>query len=253
MTASRFIENKQVNGCCEFKKVPGELAGDKKGFQRFLSKTLEETQASSIYVDAFPAGIAGELVQGLFPAHIKLIHIARHLKWTAYKNRLSHHSLNFEKTYRVETLHPEQEAYLKTHSKHLEKLQLEYPVTKVDRIPSSFNASDKEKWLIVHSGSDEEIQILIQAAQKDAYLKNKKPLLLCLSPQTPENLPENSIHLNHYPASDFFPYADRIYSGGGFNSMEELKNYSKIHVPYPFDRKFDDQTQRIIGNRAFNI
>ncbi|HAA15445.1 MAG TPA: hypothetical protein DCE41_28590, partial [Cytophagales bacterium] len=44
---------------------------------------------------------------------------------------------------------------------------------------------------------------------------------------------------------DWFPHVDRIFCGGGFNTLQQVLPYREKVKALPFPRRFDDQAERI--------
>ena len=91
---------------------------------------------------------------------------------------------------------------------------------------------------------------LLEYAISHADYEGLQPKIVVVSKNQPKKAASRVEYINHYPASDFFSSAKRIYTGGGFNVMRQLEPYFNKHYPLPFDRKFDDQYHRISNWRT---
>jgi len=202
-----------------------------------------------LYVDAFPAGLFGEL-HGL--RFNKIIYLARRLKWQNYKAILPSDPLYFEETYRLEELEEEHEAWVQQQSSSTASLSITYAPPRPDRIPAELIPSGQAIWLIVHAFIIEEVEALVSYAKEMARLENQSPAIVLL---TDKAIADDTIFCRTYfPANDWFPIADRIFTGGGFNTMQQVVGFREKLKLLPFPRKYDDQGWRVsTSNITFTV
>ena len=205
-----------------------------------------------IFIDTFPAGIFGEFsgVAELRP--IPLIHIARLLRWREYSERRAKASHSFRHDILVEDLDGEHRESLRRHSNALESLRLtdppEPPTPALDQSVHRLSAAPRP-WLIVHSGSDDELGELIAYAMEMQAVEQVTASVFLLSPGRPSRLPREIVYLDFYPACALFPYSDRIITGCGFNVMRQTEPFREKHRFIPFARRWDDQFSRAARRR----
>lgn len=215
-------------------------AADKSSLRTKFEEIIKHYNCDEVYVDAFPAGILGEL-EGWRGSKVHLI--ARHLKWEVYQQRLDGPIPQFDTVFACEQIAAEQKAAL--HFKHWKEIELQWPASEVNWQPPA------NCWLVVHAGEEDEVRALYRQALDLANLEALHPAICIIgNPELdPAAFPLASL-LSEYPAWPLFPQVDRIFTGGGFNSVHQLKNYRDKQVMLPFDRKLDDQALRI--RRAFS-
>ena len=163
------------------------------------------------------------------------MHLARLLRWDAYRPLLPPEPPGFAQTYLVEPVTPEHEAYLRSVSGAVTPLELVEPP-----VPES---SVVDGWLIVHSGPETEIVELVEYAREMAGLEGVRPRLTLVSPGRPDGLPPGVAHLDVYPAWPLFP-AERIVTAAGCNVVRQLARWPDRHRMMPFPRRFDDHFTR---------
>ena len=193
----------------------------------------EAGDADEVIIDAFPAGLKGELTA--LPSGTRVTHLARLLRWDAYAPLLPPDPPRFARTFVLEELAPAHDAYLRDVSDTVEPLVLTDP-------PSE--PIDVEGWLIVHSGPAAETRELIAYAQDMAAAEKVHPLMTLVSPQKPDGLPPQIVHLDAYPASVPGPNVERIVTAAGFNAVRQYAPWRDRHRMLPFPRSLDDQFTR---------
>ena len=220
-------------------RVPRRLAHSRTEFAAWLKRTLRALAPSKVVVDAFPLGILGELADpGVLP-EVPLIHVARLLKWEAYRKAFAGVPRSYETSFSVETLVPAHEEFLAAHSGAIRSLEL--PV-------ENSRQSDPFKrpvWLVVHSGPAAEVHKLLDISQKRTKIENTSPQFVVVSPRALD-LPAGVTRMAHERAWELFPHVERIVTGCGFNSMLETRPWRAKHLFLPFERRFDDQALRAL-------
>jgi len=205
-----------------------------------LQEIIKEYHISEIHIDTFPVGILGEL-SWLSATHLKLHYIARRLIWKSYAPLVEKSApLFYEKVYQLEALEPGHLGYLKQCTKEVFSTNLQYPTPNPARVTHPFQ---EPLWLIVHSFHQEEVESLIRFAEDQARIEKVNPTFLVITDQSLANCPHQVLF--DFPAADWFPLAERIFTGGGFNAMQQMMPFKEKHKPFPFPRRFDDQFWRV--------
>ncbi|BEL03689.1 hypothetical protein Q0Z83_018800 [Actinoplanes sichuanensis] len=202
---------------------------------------LASLRPSTLVVDAFPAGLDGELSAASVPAGTRTVYLARLLRWDAYRPRLPDEPIAFDETRLLEDLTPDHRSYLTGRCTPLELT--DPPCPPVRDVPDG-------SWLIVHSGPPPEIHELIGYARDCAAAEGVHPRLVLVSPARPTDLPVDVAHVSPYPAWPLFPTADRVITAAGFNAVRQMAPWRSRHLMLPFPRRFDDQFTRAAAARA---
>src|SRR5262249_17919628 len=149
----------------------------------------------------FPVGIVGEFCNFNFPAQTSLYHVARLLRWNVYSRLIDGNAPHFKITYALEELEESQRKFLQSHSAIVEPLLLEdppYDVTIVEQEMMKFVKNGRlPLWLIVHSGSEEEVRELVAFAEECRQIAEANVNLVLIAPHYPDNL--SVAYLNFYP------------------------------------------------------
>ena len=218
-------------------RVPRRLAHSRTEFAAWLKETLRALAPSKVVVDAFPLGILGELADPRVLPEVPLVHVARLLKWNAYRDAFAGTPRRYDETLAVEPLRATHAEYLNLHSRHFHTLELP-----VNAQPQNKNPFGKDPvWLIVHSGPVAEVRALIEYASIKAT--NTAPRFVVVSPRALD-LPAGVTCMAHPRAWELFPHAERIVTACGFNSMLEAAPWRAKHLYLPLERRFDDQFLR---------
>ena len=253
LCSSPFGADPRIAGPHQIKIIPRILMDERKAYTIWFRKWLAEQNPSVIYVDAFPAGILGELCGFAFTGGIRLIHIARFLCWKEYQQVLTGDLPPFERTLRVEPLDADQSKVLQQQGGENLNLSLADPPAFLDSDMKGIIQSQRKKqeplWLIVHAGAVTEVQDLIDYAREMSQLESLAPKLLLVTPQRVNDCPCSILQMDLYPATLLFPIADRIITACGFNIMRQTESYKEKHRFIPFPRRFDDQFLRAARRR----
>jgi hypothetical protein len=253
LCSSPFGADPRIAGPHEIKIIPHSLMDNRKAYTLWFRKWLAEQNPSALYVDAFPSGILGELCGIAFPRSIRLIHVARFLRWQEYQQVLTGDLPPFERTLRVEPLDADQSRVLQQQGGENLNLSLADPPAFLDsnteRIIQAQRKKQEALWLIVHSGAVTEVQDLIDYAKEMSQLESVAPRLLLVAPQQVNDCPSSILQMDLYPATMLFPIADRIISACGFNIMRQTESCEEKHRFIPFPRRFDNQFLRAARRR----
>ncbi len=230
LTSSRFSRDPRVMGGIPVVAVPATLGRDRAAFARWLSEMLAALRPDELIVDSFPGGILGELCGlALPPAR----HVARRLRWPAYARRLSGELPRYEEAYVLEELHPSQGLALVGSA--VRPLSLGFGEV------AGVALVDGPHVLVVHSGSESELDALIEYATE---VRDAGSVIVVVSPRRPARLPSAAMWHDIYPVTPYLAAADLVVSAAGFNVMHELAGMRERHRAIPFPRPLDDQYWR---------
>jgi len=135
---------------------------------------------------------------------------------------------------------------------------LAYVSKTIDLIdPPSDDAYDVEQlnyddryWLIVHSGSyDEVVNLLLYARRKQLLENGLRPTLLVATDRLVNDGDIKQyhplvVHSGKYPALSLMEGAERLISACGANIMRQTREMADRHDFIPMERAFDDQFLR---------
>jgi hypothetical protein len=261
LTASPLAANPRVVGDLAVVRVPEELAAEPLRYRAFLCEVLSRLRPEAIYLDAFPAGLLGELCDFPFPRGVPLHHLARLLRLREYRQTLSGALPRLSCSYVLEPLLPEHAAWLQEVSEQVQPLSLLDPpqgAAAAQSLPLCLPPGPL--WLVVHAGPSAEVKELCAYAAEQARIEGVFPHLVVVAPRPPAAagpgppalstlLPVEqgvrSLHLcDLYPAAPLFPQAERIITACGFNAMRQTQAFAARHRFLPFPRRFDDQFLR---------
>ena len=143
----------------------------------------------------------------------------------------------------MEPLVDDHAAFIKDRSDKVRFLNLEYPCYANPELPFQKDP-EKELWMIVHSGPIEEVKQLVDYALDLSQLIATKPKIWLVSPASSSVQHPWIYWSDTYPAYPYFPLADRIFTGCGFNSMQQTLPFQAKHHFVPFERRYDNQFER---------
>lgn len=209
-------------------------------WQETISKTFVESDITHCYVDAFPLGINGELIPIYNDfKNISFTYVARILKWEKYISSLSPFKKPFfQESLLLETLYDSHKNWIKQTSEKVTQLSL-----KQLPLPELTMTLQEPYELIVHSGGKKDVLALCDFVQKQRLSRNSIYVFTQVDlPIMPANF---SLKKDVYRVGSAFAKAEKIYTAGGFNLMNELKEYRNKHVAIPLERMYDDQAFRI--------
>jgi hypothetical protein len=242
VTNSTFASQVFANSCIEY--IPEEYCIDPEKLGNRIQSIIQHYKINEFYIDAFPLGLIGELNFITFN-NCKLYYIARILNWDIYNQLIINCNIIFNKTLIVENLPEDQMTFIKSHTLEISQIDLLYEIsTQNDRVKELVSSLINPFWLIVHSGSFEELEILWQHALEISTSLCLEPEFLIISKVTSKIQGKKLLQIDYFPASDFFPFADKIITACGFNAMNQTKDYFQKHIFIPFARKYDDQFLR---------
>ncbi len=190
-------------------------------FGGWLRKTLTALSPDTVAIDAFPLGIFGELADHSVLPDAKLVHVARLLRWEAYRAAFPGTPRRYDAGFVVEALTPDHAAFLGAHSARVAPLSL--------GVPEPLEIQAGAPWLISHAGSEEEIGALVAFARREAARLGESPQFVLRTPRTQPEV-----------AGRF----GALVTACGFNSMCEGEAAGGRHFFLPMARQFDNQELR---------
>jgi len=224
--------------------LPNHLKDSPKKLFEAIMEIIVFHKIRIVFMDTFPNGIIGEW-SFLQNHKFEINYIARLLNWNNYKPLTEGHKINFQKTYIIEPLSEPHNNFITQHSKSVQTFTIDYPKVPEDKeIVQKLLSIRKPMWLIAHSYPVDEVLQLYDYAQDLAKVQNKNYSFVIISSSPIEGISSQVLQLNIFPAYPFFIYADRIFTGCGFNSMKQTETIKEKHSFIPFPRRFDDQFQR---------
>lgn len=233
-TSSGFADDPRVTGGLRVVRVPAELDGDRAGLRALLERTIADLDASLFVVDAFPAGLLGELAEWKPPAGVALWHVARLLRWERYTADASPLLPRYATTWVVEELHDEHRRALEAASGEVRPLDL------VDPPSPPPGPLEQPYALVVHSGPDEETLELVSFARDLLRAERCSPRLVLAAPVRPCGLPADVAWVDAFPATGLFASAAQIVGAAGFNAVRQTEPFRDKRFLLPFPRRFDD-------------
>jgi hypothetical protein len=237
-TSSRLASDQRMTGDLPVVHVPADLDGDREGLRTFLERTISDLGASRLVVDAFPAGILGELADWTPLSSLALWHVARLLCWERYSADASPRLPRFERTFVLEALHDDHRRALEAASVETRYLDLVDPPTNP---PEPVEAPYA---LVVHSGPDDETNDLVACARELLRADGSDARLVVASPERPRDLPQDVSWRDAFPATALYAGAERIVAAAGFNVVRQTAPFRAKRFLVPYPRRFDDQFAR---------
>ena len=218
---------------CPVDYVPGEYLSSMQKYVKFLQEYLQRYQIETIILDTFPVGIVGEWTR--VGRELPRILIARYLRWEAYLDRINNSYDPFpEHTLVLEPLARGYHTIITTYS---QAISLDAPIMLQEFEELSAAMPSKRGILIVHSGNLEEREELVKRAQDKCNEWDQQEGNIEMI------FPERGI----YPAEQIIPRYSYIISGAGYNmvAMASQAPTTRKHFLHPFQRRFDDQVERL--------
>jgi hypothetical protein len=242
LTASPYAE--KIFNQSNLILLPTSLEKNPKLLKNRIGDIIRDIQPASFFIDTFPMGIFGELLTLKFSPDIRLIYVSRILNFQKYMKERDT-GLPYDISFLLEEgMTSDHMSFINSCSDKVEKIDLTYPE---NTIPEKYSAlqekSNKPIWMIMHSGSGEEVDILVRHAKEMAELENMNPELWVVTQSEFEEKVDFKI-MDMVPSYGLIPLADRLFSACGFNMMYLTRNMDIPHVFIPFPRKYDDQFRR---------
>ena len=220
--------------------IPREFEDHVKLLTEYFQGILEKYKPDKVIIDTFSHGILGEL-NGINWRNTEVIYITRRLKWEKYRSKVPGPGI-FSETHILEPIEPDHLEFIQHSCRKIIQAVISYPVHRIDPANRWALPADKEKWVIVHSGPDKEVDRLIDLTFEMARLEGSHPMIFVNSQDRPRS--GEVEWSNQYPVRGYFPFFRRIITACGFNSINETAPYRDRHRFFPFERKYDDQFWR---------
>jgi hypothetical protein len=238
ITASEFALDSRIAAGFDLAVAPSELDRQPDEFRSWLLALIESVGADCLCLDTFPAGILGEL-DARQVCGLELWHVARRLSWQNYATLLPAVPVRFDRCWRVEPLHPEQEAFLERQCDEVIPLDLGDPPAQSVTPPIA-----PPYWLVVHSGPESEVADLVaHASEMRAIEQIEVPIYVVTQCQL--TFGQTNIRmLEAFPATPYFEGASRIITAAGFNVVRQTSRYRHKQTIVPMRRRYDDQYER---------
>lgn len=239
LTASPYADDARVTGGMPVIRVPEPATATAAGMRAWLRQVVAAERPDEFVVDAFPAGLLGELAGGI-AADIPLTLVARDLRWPAYRH-LAPRLPPYATVYAIEELSEDYAAALAAAGLIPQPLAL--------TLPAAAPQPPGDHWLVVHAGPAAEVDELFAYAADLARADGLRPELRVVSPRRPAGAAA-AHYCDAYPAAALYPAAARIITACGFNALHETLPYRERHHFLPLPRRYDDQYRRAARHRA---
>ena len=262
LTSSSFADDERVTAGLSVVAIP-ITRDDRSARRSWLQRTLAELEPDLVVVDAFPAGLGGEVDATTVPSSVPCLHVARLLRWDAYRRVLPANPVRYDRTYLLEPVHDPHRAHLDRHTEAVTPLDLIDPApgpapggstdagAPAAAWPSGGDGdgapprSDRPRWLVAHAGPTAEVLELVDYARAQAEAEAVRPSIVVASPARSAPPPgPDLVTVDRYPIWPLFESADRIVTAAGFNAMRQLAPHRARHRFLPLPRRYDDQTER---------
>mgnify|MGYP001800208478 CR=1 FL=1 len=207
----------------------------------FLAEEVSSLSFEDFYVDCFPAGILYELRREFFDCK-SINYLTRRIKKNSYQ--FDQVTIKYNTCIALEDLESDQLSFIESQKMYIRYISLPAPLPNSGLIPVLASKHSPPIWLIIHSSNIEEIELLILKAHQLAELESVEPKIILISDNNSESRGVYWINNEMCPIN-YFPLAEKIFTGAGFNIIHELKGYKNKHVCLPFERKYDDQKLRL--------
>jgi hypothetical protein len=276
VTDSRHATDPRVMGDAEVIPIPSPRA-DPVAARSALVAAVADHEPRLVVLDAFPAGLAGEVDRDAVAGADRVLHLGRDLRWDAYAAALPNDPPLLDEVVLVEPVGPEQAAWYRSRAGlvrgPLDLVDPDEPArrrdaTAVDPITVA------GAWLVVHAGPPAEVAELVAYAIELAEAEGVEARLVVVHPGNvvhpgravapggdglgervtdevtwgSRRLPVETIDV--YPAWPLFGVADRIITAAGANAVRQLAPWRDRHRLLPLRRRFDDQAARARRARA---
>jgi hypothetical protein len=239
LTTSVYAQDPRVLGPMTAEVPPPECREHTETLAAWIERTLQRLAPDTLFVDAFPGGILGEISRRLWPGSTQLCYVGRLLRWQAYGSRLRAALPRFDTSYIVEPLHEDHALVIRASSDQVKELPLEDPpAASVPPLPEN-------TWVVLHSGPLEEVRELVAYAHE---LQTSEGIAAPIQIVGPD-LCLDSPSLPCFPAAGYFAHASRVITACGFNVMRQSVAARARHHFMPFARPLDDQYARAARRR----
>lgn len=264
VTDSRHATDPRVIGDAEAILIPSPRA-DPAAARDAVAAAVAAHRPRLVVLDAFPAGLAGEIDREAVAGADRVLHLGRDLRWDSYVTELPDDPPTVDEVVLVEPVGPEQAAWYRSRAGvvrgPLDLVDPDEPARRRDGTAVDPMAV-AGAWLVVHAGPVAEVAELVAYAAELAEAEGVDARLVVLHPDIDglgevgtDGVPWGSAGplvevMDVYPAWPLFGVADRIITAAGANAVRQLAPWRERHRLLPLRRRFDDQAARARRARA---
>jgi hypothetical protein len=257
LSASPHARDRRVVAELPVFAPPEPVSLDAAATSAWAVETITRLGPRELWVDAFPAGLLGELRRLRVPP--PTTYVARLLQWHRYEPLARDLPLRFARALIIEDLHPEHAAFTASTADRVERLEIIDPPVDPPLDPAALSAPLPDLparfTLVVHTGDDGEIAELVAYARELARREDDPSdagaaaIVVCRPGATAPS-PPGTVTVDLHPATPLFARATRIVTACGFNVMRQLTPFARKHRFLPLPRRYDDQYTRASRARA---
>lgn len=214
-----------------------------------VQKITEDIRPRVAALDTFPWGLRGEW-SNLQVNDTRFVYMARRLKVEEYLFAAGltweNDSPNIRRVILTEPVNDDLYRLISNNGAEIHGLpgRIRFSFSMVDtHIPNGLEEllQTNKVWLIVHSGPEHEVKILMDLAQKDIG-KAGSGLTAAILPRPVEGI---GPVFEYFPAATLYSRAHRVVTAGGYNSVSEAAAVPEKHIFTHFPRRYDDQEGRL--------
>lgn len=213
---------------------------DSSHLRKWVYGLVDEIKPDKIIIDAFPAGVLGELRDLSADFDIECEYTARILKFADYMKRVNGGLPKFTKVNLAERIGEEQYAWIQSMGADLTTVRPTYP-----KMGAPIVELPKQCLLVVHSGKLSEVKQLVRFAEKIAETENIDKNIVIIGQE--KGISDVFSYQCHdlIDAHHLFETAFAVFSGAGYNTMHQMSETKVNHFVIPFARPLDDQFLRV--------
>jgi hypothetical protein len=253
LSASPHARDRRIVADLPVFAPPEPVGHDAAATSAWAVETITRLAPRELWVDAFPAGLLGELRRLRAPP--PSTYVARLLQWHRYEPLARDLPLRFARALVIEDLHPEHAAFTASAADRIERLDIVDPPPDPAVLRADLPAVPARFTLVVHAGEDGEIAELVAYARElarredDPRDADAAAIVVCRPGATAPSAP-GTVTVDLHPATPLFARATRIVTACGFNVMRQLTPFARKHRFLPLPRRYDDQYTRASRARA---
>ena len=248
LTASHHARDPRVVGDLRVHVPPDAIGRDPSAVARWAVAAIADLAPAELVVDAFPAGLLGELRS--LPGATTLTYVARLLNWSAYEPLARGLARPFSRTLILEDLHPAHAAFVARASARVEAVALVDPPLRAQALPEL----PSHYTLVVHAGPDDELLELVsyarELAQREGTSQSEDEPIVVSRPGGAALARAGTLTVDVHPALSIVERATRVVTACGFNVMRQLAPFASKHHFLPLPRRYDDQFTRAARARC---
>jgi hypothetical protein len=238
-----------LNNNADIHKIPIAAQNDRSEFRMWFTNELLQCKPDVIIIDTFAGGICGELNEVDMSTNYTVL-IGRNLKFDAYWRTAGQLRNRINRIYLIEKVSDHYMDYLKTLCSDISYFSIDDNFDTLEEDPvfvNTINQLSGQKWLLVHSGDQDECEKLYEYGQKIAQIHRINPFIFLCGNFSAYLENAKCVVVKMYPVYQYYALFDRVISGAGFNSVRQARKYARAYNFYPFERRYDDQHARIVS------